>query len=110
MLLAEQLTVAFEAACHLLFFQAEDVIRDHCVTGVQTCALPILEARPTEAEVRRGGASRDWMRSAAPPREQRTGPRMSYIPPTSSGSTSRARSAVLTSFPKRSWISCSALV
>src|SRR5438132_7159190 len=23
------------------FFQAEDVIRDHCVTGVQTCALPI---------------------------------------------------------------------
>ena len=42
--------------------------------------------------------------------EQRTGPRMSYIPPTSSGSTSRARSAVLTSFPKRSWISCSALV
>src|SRR5947199_237209 len=52
----------------------------------------------------------NWMRSAAPPREQRTGPRMSYIPPTSSGSTSRARSAVLTSFPKRSWISCSALV
>ena len=25
------------------FFQAEDGIRDHCVTGVQTCALPILE-------------------------------------------------------------------
>ena len=24
-----------------LFFQAEDGIRDHCVTGVQTCALPI---------------------------------------------------------------------
>ena len=23
------------------FFQAEDSIRDHCVTGVQTCALPI---------------------------------------------------------------------
>src|SRR5215204_7258812 len=28
------------------FFQAEDGIRDHCVTGVQTCALPIS----TEAE------------------------------------------------------------
>src|SRR5215211_8676700 len=28
------------------FFQAEDGIRDHCVTGVQTCALPILSARP----------------------------------------------------------------
>src|SRR5438034_8489416 len=29
------------------FFQAEDGIRDHCVTGVQTCALPISEARTT---------------------------------------------------------------
>src|SRR5438034_3696813 len=29
------------------FFQAEDGIRDHCVTGVQTCALPIFaRARP----------------------------------------------------------------
>src|SRR5260221_4906948 len=26
------------------FFQAEDGIRDHCVTGVQTCALPISQA------------------------------------------------------------------
>src|SRR5260221_6183021 len=26
------------------FFQAEDGIRDHCVTGVQTCALPICLA------------------------------------------------------------------
>src|SRR5260221_6425052 len=25
----------------IIFFQAEDGIRDHCVTGVQTCALPI---------------------------------------------------------------------
>src|SRR5947207_3971419 len=25
----------------ILFFPAEDGIRDHCVTGVQTCALPI---------------------------------------------------------------------
>src|SRR5947207_6055896 len=28
------------------FFQAEDGIRDHCVTGVQTCALPISELQP----------------------------------------------------------------
>src|SRR5687767_15749281 len=28
------------------FFQAEDGIRDKLVTGVQTCALPICEARP----------------------------------------------------------------
>src|SRR5438034_8549762 len=27
------------------FFQAEDGIRDHCVTGVQTCALPIFATR-----------------------------------------------------------------
>src|SRR5258708_15329027 len=27
------------------FFQAEDGIRDDLVTGVQTCALPILEVR-----------------------------------------------------------------
>src|SRR5438132_8361884 len=27
---------------YCFFFQAEDGIRDHCVTGVQTCALPIL--------------------------------------------------------------------
>src|SRR5207248_6024944 len=27
------------------FFQAEDGIRDRTVTGVQTCALPILAAR-----------------------------------------------------------------
>src|SRR2546426_1925354 len=29
------------------FFQAEDGIRDYKVTGVQTCALPILEASGT---------------------------------------------------------------
>src|SRR5260221_7476579 len=28
------------------FFQAEDGIRDHCVTGVQTCALPIFRKYP----------------------------------------------------------------
>src|SRR2546421_3319794 len=41
------------------FFQAEDGIRDLIVTGVQTCALPILPAAPTgdccgEQAVRRG--------------------------------------------------------
>src|SRR5258708_31720414 len=29
--------------CHFFFFQAEDGIRDDLVTGVQTCALPILK-------------------------------------------------------------------
>src|SRR5438034_6053264 len=34
------------------FFQAEDGIRDHCVTGVQTCALPILVHRTTRVGLR----------------------------------------------------------
>src|SRR5260221_8911312 len=36
----------FTYSCTIIFFfffQAEDGIRDHCVTGVQTCALPISE-------------------------------------------------------------------
>src|SRR5256885_1825751 len=32
------------AVCYFFFFQAEDGIRDYKVTGVQTCALPILSA------------------------------------------------------------------
>src|SRR5258708_18935944 len=31
----------------IFFFQAEDGIRDDLVTGVQTCALPILKGRRT---------------------------------------------------------------
>src|SRR5436190_10191773 len=36
------------------FFQAEDGIRDHCVTGVQTCALPISLRRPALLKGARG--------------------------------------------------------
>src|SRR5437588_4729520 len=36
------------------FFQAEDGIRDHCVTGVQTCALPIFEAGKPVAAICHG--------------------------------------------------------
>src|SRR5438034_11623284 len=32
------------------FFQAEDGIRDHCVTGVQTCALPISQILVTNLD------------------------------------------------------------
>src|SRR6266850_7251536 len=35
--------------CFFFFFQAEDGIRDYKVTGVQTCALPIL-ARKSRLE------------------------------------------------------------
>src|SRR5437660_7256075 len=34
--------VCIETVCFFFFFQAEDGIRDGHVTGVQTCALPIL--------------------------------------------------------------------
>src|SRR5438034_2408998 len=51
----------FYSSCCLFFFfffffQAEDGIRDHCVTGVQTCALPIsgrVRARCDRAALRR---------------------------------------------------------
>src|SRR2546422_6931644 len=40
--------------CFFFFFQAEDGIRDVAVTGVQTCALPILfAASPSIGEKRR---------------------------------------------------------
>src|SRR6266853_6559367 len=35
------------------FFQAEDGIRDLTVTGVQTCALPILRSGNAGGEIRR---------------------------------------------------------
>src|SRR5438132_3928151 len=44
----------------LFFFQAEDGIRDHCVTGVQTCALPISSSR-----IARGSAFRNRRMFAA---------------------------------------------
>ena len=39
------------------FFQAEDGIRDKLVTGVQTCALPILKSQVAEARVVIGAAT-----------------------------------------------------
>src|SRR5436190_613149 len=39
-----------EGGFFIFFFQAEDGIRDHCVTGVQTCALPIFSTiRPVSS-------------------------------------------------------------
>ena len=38
--------------CFFFFFQAEDGIRDHCVTGVQTCALPIFKKDTTGISLR----------------------------------------------------------
>src|SRR5436190_2161250 len=67
------------------FFQAEDGIRDHCVTGVQTCALPISpsDARHPRPDDRDGLPGPDDLSSpdadgrppadrahAVPPRDQ----------------------------------------
>src|SRR2546429_434820 len=38
-------TICYMVLLVFFFFQAEDGIRDVAVTGVQTCALPILVAR-----------------------------------------------------------------
>src|SRR5262249_56514300 len=45
LLLATCVLVVCTTLCVFFFFQAEDGIRDWSVTGVQTCALPILAAR-----------------------------------------------------------------
>src|SRR2546426_7860112 len=41
--------VVGDGVCFFFFFQAEDGIRDYKVTGVQTCALPILSCPPPRA-------------------------------------------------------------
>src|SRR5690606_40856785 len=42
------ITQWFICMCVFFFFQAEDGIRDFHVTGVQTCALPILSVQITD--------------------------------------------------------------
>src|SRR5260221_2125351 len=54
-----KLTVLLELSCVFLFSQAEDGIRDHCVTGVQTCALPISERGDSTVS----GSSAAWPRA-----------------------------------------------
>src|SRR2546430_5649020 len=52
--------VVVYVACVLVvffFFQAEDGIRDLTVTGVQTCALPILRGRVSRVSSRRATKS-----------------------------------------------------
>src|SRR5260221_2546631 len=53
------LNPASELVLVSFFFQAEDGIRDHCVTGVQTCALPIL-SNDGERDVSIEEAAEHW--------------------------------------------------
>src|SRR5438034_9012093 len=55
--------------CIFFFFQAEDGIRDHCVTGVQTCCSSDLG--PCRRAARRGAARARARRPARPPARAR---------------------------------------
>src|SRR2546423_13839743 len=55
------------------FFQAEDGIRDKLVTGVQTCALPILgrqHPRTQGARAAAGDRLADWRTAARAPTDE----------------------------------------
>src|SRR5438132_14353586 len=54
------------------FFQAEDGIRDHCVTGVQTCALPISSGTTRTG---RHAGRRESPRVSSPPFARHPRPR-----------------------------------
>src|SRR5438132_12601362 len=56
----------------IFFFQAEDGIRDHCVTGVQTCALPIWGSDRGGGAPRRPGSmpARAVLRTILPRRAE----------------------------------------
>src|SRR5258708_14054211 len=66
------------------FFQAEDGIRDDLVTGVQTCALPILKARSKISCCARQTAS------VMPSRSLRSAPAQNARSPAPVSTTQRA--------------------
>src|SRR5215211_7388195 len=55
----------------LVFLQAEDGIRDHCVTGVQTCALPISSAQSQGWQSANHAPPMSRSRPASPPSGRR---------------------------------------
>src|SRR5256885_10883380 len=71
--------LAFVSCVFFFFFQAEDGIRDYKVTGVQTCALPILTlalCQDVQAEALGWPASlfeeRSWGLRRSPPARERS--------------------------------------
>src|SRR5437588_4481641 len=65
--------------CFFFFFQAEDGIRDHCVTGVQTCALPIWGGH--RSIVAKGGQCAEDLGKAAVDEERHAGMESSRVDP-----------------------------
>src|SRR2546430_12049049 len=63
--------------CLFFFFQAEDGIRDLTVTGVQTCALPILAAREKIPD--KGQEMRQWLLQDAVIDDDLEGPRLQEL-------------------------------
>src|SRR5699024_2988275 len=63
-----RLAIAVRIEPYTFFFQAEDGIRDRNVTGVQTCALPILLWRAQGEQLR--GLLEEWKQA------QKAGPRL----------------------------------
>src|SRR5260221_383584 len=95
----------------IFFFQAEEGIRDHCVTGVQTCALPISPARqrrganspPSPVRIRAAPLPR-WR-----PRPPRSHPRPTRAPPArsaASGSRVAPGSGPASTVSARSYAAC----
>src|SRR5215204_6977942 len=68
------------------FFQAEDGIRDHCVTAVQTCALPIWPYSSARSAERCGRHAARGPGVSVPQRADRPVPE---LPPTRGGPRSR---------------------
>src|SRR5260221_7707059 len=82
------------------FFQAEDGIRDHCVTGVQTCALPISppDARNVIVTQQPGNLPG---RSVAPPYTAAGPATPGTVPPTSAAPVSSGGDRVKRSEERR---------
>src|SRR5258707_10739207 len=75
------------------FFQAEDGIRDIGVTGVQTCALPILWSSPTAIQSKpQSSANTNWFILSLKYEEPRAGSKLIFGNGHSSGRLLTARS------------------
>src|SRR2546430_11058827 len=73
------IVAAHTCRCVFFFFQAEDGIRDLTVTGVQTCALPILVGHLTGVRRIRGSLRGIGARAVAEVRKSAPGQRSEAV-------------------------------
>src|SRR5947207_12628571 len=81
------------------FFQAEDGIRDHCVTGVQTCALPIYSVPKSTPDLT---VPRDASALAPASTTSTTSTTGTTTTPTTTGTTTSAAPTTTSAAPARS--------